>query len=125
MIVLPAPVNAGRYTVHPLGRDTPLFNRPQTKTDISQRTEIIHLPCPISIEAFTADLQEYTTNYAGTDPKQRPANSKFYGPDRSFQITKDGVTVSPMQLVSLLFKRLASSSAKPRGSGDRRRTRTD
>lgn len=85
-------LGGGHYAIHPLGQDTPLFNRPQTKTDITQRTEAIHLPCPIGVEAFTADLQEY---------KAQSRNSKFYGPDRSLYIIKDDAPVPPMQVVSL------------------------
>lgn len=94
-------VQDGCYTVHPLGRNTSLFNRLQTKTDIAQRTEAMHLPCPIDIAAFTADLQDYQTRYQDKPTNQLPPNSQFYGPDRSFNIIKDGIPVPPMQLVSL------------------------
>ncbi|MBD2158529.1 phage tail protein [Leptolyngbya sp. FACHB-16] len=93
-----ASVSGGCYTVHPLKRDMPLFNRPQTKTDITQRTEVIHLPCSLSVETLAADLKEYNTRYK--EPNQ-PPNSNFYGPDRSFNITRNGRSVLPSQLVSL------------------------
>ncbi|MCY6493367.1 phage tail protein [Leptolyngbya sp. GGD] len=92
-------VSEGCYTVHPLKRDMPLFNRPQTKTDITQRTEVIHLPCPLSVETLAADLKEYTARYK--ELNQQPPNSNFYGPDRSFNITRNGRAVLPNQLVSL------------------------
>ncbi|HEY9600903.1 MAG TPA: hypothetical protein V6C85_04780, partial [Allocoleopsis sp.] len=107
-------LGGGHYAIHPLGQDTPLFNRPQTKTDITQRTEAIHLPCPISVEAFTADLQEYKAQYQKIAPQQQPPNSKFYGTDRSLYIIKDDVPVPPMQVVSL---RLADGQQYELGAG--------
>ena len=35
---------AGRYTFHPLGYDAPLFNRPQTETQITHLAEEINVP---------------------------------------------------------------------------------
>jgi hypothetical protein len=94
-------LGGGHYVIHPLGQDTPLFNRPQTKTDITQRTEAIHLPCPLGVEALAADLQEYKAQYQDIATQQQPLNSKFYGPDRSLYIIKDDAPVTPMQVVSL------------------------
>ncbi|HEY9697919.1 MAG TPA: hypothetical protein V6D10_11690 [Trichocoleus sp.] len=96
-----APVDEGCYTVHPFGKNVPLFNRPQTKTDITQRTEVIHLPCPISVEVFTADLQDYETQHHGIDINQRSPNSKFYGSDRSFHIIRNNQLVPPSYIVSV------------------------
>jgi hypothetical protein len=93
--------SAGRYTVHPLGWDMPLFNRPQTKTDITQRTKPIHLPTPLSIAALAADLQVYKAQYETIPPAQRPANSTFYGPDRSIHVFKNGQPIPPLDVVSL------------------------
>jgi hypothetical protein len=88
------------YTFHPLGRDMPLFNRPQTKTDIAQRTDVVHLPVPITFEAFAADLQEYSTQNAGKSADQGSLNTAFYGPDRSFHIILDNLPLLPSQIVS-------------------------
>lgn len=88
------------YTFHPLGRDIPLFNRPQTKTDIAQRPDAVHLPVPISVEAFGADLQQHKTQNTGKSAEQSPPNSTFYGPDRGFQIITDGKPVAPMEVLS-------------------------
>jgi hypothetical protein len=53
------PEGKGRYTFHPLGYDMPLFNYPQTRTELTQVTEEINWPEAIKREAFQADLEEY------------------------------------------------------------------
>jgi len=86
----------GRYTFHPLGIDMPLFNRPQTQTELSQVAEEVNLPVPIGRRAFDADLKAYRAT-----PKERqPANSHYYGPQRSLNIMKDGTAVPPIEVMS-------------------------
>ncbi len=82
----------GRYTIHPLGVDAPLFNRPQSQT----ASEMIDLPVPIEAAALTADLTAYREQYRDIPPDRRPADSAYYGPNRSVNI----VGVSPMDVMS-------------------------
>ncbi|OUL36283.1 phage tail protein [Nostoc sp. 106C] len=85
------------YTFHPLGYQTTLFNRPQTKTEITQFAEAINLPGAIAQQAFAADLKAYQQQYKDARPDQQPPDSQYYGPNRSFNISN----ISPMQVVSM------------------------
>lgn len=49
----------GRYTCNPLGRDTLLFNRPQTETEISHSAEDINVPGMLRRRALYDDLEAY------------------------------------------------------------------
>ena len=89
----------GRYTFHPIGYDAPLFNRPQTETEIIHAAKEINFPGPIRHSAFDLDLKEYKERYKDTAPEHRPLDSKYYGPNRSLNIIKDGCPVPPMEVV--------------------------
>ncbi|MBD2253374.1 phage tail protein [Nostoc parmelioides] len=86
-----------KYTFHPLGYQINLFNRPQTKTEITQFAQAINLPGAITQQAFAADLKAYQQQYKDARPEQQPPDSQYYGPNRSFNISN----ISPMQLVSM------------------------
>jgi hypothetical protein len=68
----------GRYFFHPLGVDEPLFNSPQTNTDITQLSTEIDVPTPLrrrplfdELEAWRAAIAAGGTpqpNYFGADP---------------------------------------------------------
>jgi hypothetical protein len=68
----------GRYTFSPLGQDAPLFNRPQTETDITHLADEINVPGPLrrrplyeELEALRQSQVDGTTwrpGYFGTQP---------------------------------------------------------
>jgi hypothetical protein len=49
----------GRYTFNPLGLDVPLFNRPQTETEITHLAEEINVPGILRRRALYDDLEAY------------------------------------------------------------------
>jgi hypothetical protein len=57
-------VDAGKFTFHPLGLDAPLFNRPQTETEITQLAEEQHVPEPLRRLALHAELELLRKGYA-------------------------------------------------------------
>ena len=72
----------GRYWFHPVGRDAPLFNRPQTEPDISHIAREISVPGELRRRALYDDLEQYraslvagnstpATEYFGTQPVLR------------------------------------------------------
>jgi hypothetical protein len=50
-------VEAGKFTVHPLGLDAPLFNRPQTEVEITHLAEERNVPEPLRRPALHAELE--------------------------------------------------------------------
>ena len=60
------------YTFHPLGVDTPLFNQPQPKTALTERTEEIKVPALLSRQVIREDLKRYRdmqkSIYFGSQP---------------------------------------------------------
>jgi hypothetical protein len=50
-------VEAGKFTVHPLGLDAPLFNRPQTEVEITHLAEEHNVPEPLRRLALHAELE--------------------------------------------------------------------
>ena len=50
-------VAAGQFTFHPLGLDAPLFNRPQTETEITHLAREQNVPEPLRRLALHAELQ--------------------------------------------------------------------
>ena len=69
----------GRFWFHPMGIDAPLFNRPQTETDISHLAEEFNVPDRLRRRALYDDLAQYratvisgdgipATTYFGTQP---------------------------------------------------------
>lgn len=75
----------GRYTFSPLGNDMPLFNRPQTETEITHLAEEINVPERLRRRALFDDLEKYRTEViAGTHP-----NSLYFGLQPVLQIFFD------------------------------------
>lgn len=81
----------GCYTFHPFGQEMPLFNRPQPKTGLTQRTEEVHMPYSLIRQVFAADLKAFQT---------QSQNSQYYGAERSFSIIINNKTILPMKLIS-------------------------
>jgi hypothetical protein len=87
----------GRYSFTSLGYDAPLFTRQQSEREITQRAEEINVPGPIRPLALQADLAQYQAIAA----RDRPPDSAYYGPGSSLHIAKDGVSVSPLDVVCM------------------------
>jgi len=70
--VTPNRQQAHCYTLHPLGYNCPLFNRPQVRRDITQRTEAIHVPALVSRQMAMRELTQVQTggssDYLGIRP---------------------------------------------------------
>ncbi len=75
----------GRYTMSALGHDSPLFNRPQTETEITHLAEEINVPDRLRRRALYDDLEAYRDEVmAGTSP-----NSAYFGKQPVLQIFVD------------------------------------
>jgi hypothetical protein len=94
------------YTFAPDGRDRPLFSVPQSFRSITQCAERINLPAALHRRILDADLRAYRAAHlvdgrpVSTHP---PANSDYYGPDRSFNIVVKAaaghdIALAPWQL---------------------------
>lgn len=81
-------VSDRRYTFHPFGIDTLLFNKPYPIDKITQQASEINLPTPIRLRAFMADIMDYKRKYSNLEPELRPVNSMYYGPDASINIVE-------------------------------------
>ncbi|MCB0189189.1 MAG: hypothetical protein KDE31_33195, partial [Caldilineaceae bacterium] len=76
------------FTFHPMGRARQLFNRPQSFQALTQSAGPIHMPIQLSRAMLAADLADYRATHDTTQPpRDLPANSTYYGPDRSMHIT--------------------------------------
>ncbi len=67
----------GRYTFSPLGNNTPLFNRPQTETEITHLAEEINVPGRLRRRALYDELEALRQAIAEGAP--RPKCSFFAG----------------------------------------------
>lgn len=104
--------NSFGYHIGSLANPAPLFNDPEREADDSGLAGEIHLPVPIRPHAFYSDLAEYEHQYGGLPPVDRPANSLYYGPERSFHLIKDGTPVPPSDI---LCKDLSNWDRPPTG----------
>lgn len=71
----------GGFFVDPLGRDVPLFNRPQVPDEIVRRADEHHLPVALRPESVAQRLSDY------------------YGAARAFEVRVDGVPVPAEDVV--------------------------
>jgi hypothetical protein len=76
-------IDARRYRFDPLGKDTQLFNRPQTEKQITHLAEPINVPIPLRRRTVDADLDSY---YGLTSDKEL----------QSFLLNIDGVDLLPL-----------------------------
>lgn len=114
--------NDGRYTFSSTGQDMPLFNRPQDESNPSLAARMINLPVAIRLEDFERDLASYQERYKDPFPAEhRPANTDYYGPQRSLYIvrvdqTEDGTEYStPVNPMDILASDLNDWSRPPAG----------
>lgn len=84
--------NGYGYHFSPLGNPIPLYLLPE-ETGVSEEQQI---PQPIRPLDFFFDLKAYNEQFT-LAPK--PADSRYYGPNRSLNIVKDGVDVTPDQII--------------------------
>jgi hypothetical protein len=100
---LPIPGHPGCFTFDPFGREMPLFNHPQPVEHISQRTRPANLPFSIRRNDLAADLHEYRLLYGHLLKQDQPAESSYYGQDRSLYIELPGgnPAVKPANVISM------------------------
>lgn len=90
----------GRFTFDVLGRDLPLFDRPQAP-DVDTVADAAHgLPRALSRRALAADLADYRTRHGTAPVIQRPVDAALYGPRRSLSISEGGAPVMPSRVVA-------------------------
>ncbi|HJP66967.1 MAG TPA: hypothetical protein VKA30_11775 [Actinomycetota bacterium] len=94
-----SPAGAGRYRFTPLGHDAPLFSRPLTEASGVHLATETNVPAPLRTGALSADLRTYRERFADVDPGDRPAETVFYGPDRSFAVLRGGDKVAPIDIM--------------------------
>lgn len=87
--------NSHGYHFSPLGNPAPLF----TSIGEAGAPEELLVPSRIRPTAFYLDLKAYEQRYESVGPLARPANSDYYGPERSFYIIKDGNPVPPIEVM--------------------------
>jgi hypothetical protein len=71
----------GCYTFNPLGYNMPLFVRPQPKTDLTQRTQAIHVPALLTRQVLANELAR----------RRAGAKSDYFGPQPALEIFINGV----------------------------------
>ena len=95
--------SASCFKFDPFERDIALFNQPQPVVHISQRTQPVNLPLHISRADLAADLHEYRVLYGHHNKSDQPAESRYYGLDRSLHIEWPGghPVIKPSAVVSM------------------------
>ncbi len=94
------------YHFSPLGNPAPLFNAPGESGFPDEQK----VPAPIRPLDFYLDVKSYLDQFgAALHP---PDNSRYYGPERSLQIVKDGTPIPPKDV---LCKNLSAWAQPPAG----------
>ncbi|HLH73245.1 MAG TPA: hypothetical protein VKX96_08170 [Chloroflexota bacterium] len=88
------PAQAGRYTFNPLGLSVPLFNRPQTLTEPTQRVVEENVPGELRRRALYDELEARRQAIAD----QGEAAKVYFGDEPVLQITVDGTVVPPERI---------------------------
>ncbi len=91
----------GRYWIHPFGLDAPLFNRPQTETEITHLAEEINVPGRLRRRPLYDELEARRQALAeGRTPAYRYFDDR---PDAEappvFEVYLDGTLVSPDEVL--------------------------
>ena len=81
----------GRHTFDPLGANAPLFNRPQTKTTPTQRTQEINVPGPLRRRPLYDELEALRQSEA--DGAATPPTPVYFGANPVFEIAVNGAMV--------------------------------
>ena len=80
----------GRYTFNPIGVNSPLFNRPQTKTDATLLTAEINVPGLLRRRPLYDELEALRQSEVDTQPAPAPV---YFGDNPVFQILANGAIV--------------------------------
>jgi hypothetical protein len=94
-----SPAAAFGFHFSPLASPAPLFTEPDPEQAENLLATEIHVRGPIRPLAFDLDLDEARGAAAANQFRTPPVTSKFFGPDRSVSIRRDGVEVSPLDVV--------------------------
>ena len=96
----------GCFTFDPLGRDMPLFTQAHAITTLTERSDAINLPCPITHVAFADDLKAYRAQHRhlnaeedGFTEEDLSRNSLYYGPERSLYVLLNGEPIPPRAVI--------------------------
>lgn len=81
------------YHFSSLGNLAPLFKLPGG-LGFSDEQQV---PAPIRSYDFFLDLKKYQDTFATAS--DRPKDSRYYGPQRSFEIIKDGMPIAPLDVI--------------------------
>lgn len=94
---------SGCFTFDSFGRDIHLFNHPLPMVHISQRAKTVNLPLQISRANLAADLHEYRSRYGHLLKNNQPAESQYYGSDRSLyiELPSSMPNIKPSAVVSM------------------------
>lgn len=94
------------YHFSTIGNPAPLFNAPAESGSPDEQL----VPAPIRPLDFYFDLKTYADEFASAS--NPPENSRYYGPERSLQIVKDGNPVPPKDV---MCKNLSNWDRPPAG----------
>lgn len=96
----------GCFTFDPLGRDMPLFTQPQAVTTLTELSNAINLPGPITHVSFASDLKEYRAQHRHITAEEGlftdedlSRNSLYYGPERSLCVLLNGQPIPPIAVI--------------------------
>ena len=87
------PQQKGLYTFSPLGIDAPLFNIPQTETNITKLAEEINVPGLLRAESLSSELQQRRE-----DSAQSPDRAGYFGDHPVFNVSANGVPINPLNI---------------------------
>ena len=96
----------GCFTFDPLGLDMPLFTQAHAITTLTERSDAINLPSPITHVAFADDLKEYRAQHHHVDTEEDGSeedlsrNSLYYGPESSLCVLLNSEPVPPLAVIS-------------------------
>lgn len=80
----PNPALQGRYfSFNPVGQDTPLFNQPQTQTEIATLAQEINVPAPLTRLVLQPELDRRRADFVNGKPRDPEG---YFGENPVFQI---------------------------------------
>ena len=92
---------ADRFTVHPLGIDAPLFNSPQTESDLLEDTGEHHVPIAVRARPLYEELEQRRQSLVdGRPPRYRYFDDRPYArAAQIFELFLDGEAVPPQRIM--------------------------
>jgi len=100
---VPAPLAGATpagFHVDPIGRDLPLFNRPEVPGDFVRHLTEGELPVRLTLAALDRDLRAFRRDNAQLDANLRPETSGFYGPEQGLDLAVDAAAIPPIDVVA-------------------------